>query len=84
MPLFGFLQGGPVSKKYKNGNLTLTDISRARAVVAKAIELYGDVYLPIFIRLNEEYERSKEQAGMISLALSVAKETPFDVRPVKK
>jgi hypothetical protein len=73
-----------MSKKYKNGNITLADISRARTVIAKAIEMYGDVYLPIFIRLNEEYESAKRQDSIISLALRVAKETAFDVRPSKK
>jgi hypothetical protein len=73
-----------MSKKYRNRNITLADISRARTVIAKAIELYGDVYLPIFIRLNEEYESAKRQDNMISLALSIAKETPFNIRPSKK
>lgn len=58
-----------------NDNKPMTEdrIRNAYQISAKLVELYGDVYLPIFERMHKEVELLSQKRGMKELALSVAK-----------
>ena len=41
-------------------------------VIAKVIKLHGDVYLPIFERLQDELEKAEKRKKVIDLANQIA------------
>ena len=59
--------------KRKSREVTLTDLEDGYRKIAILIDLYGDIYLPIFIRLHKEIEAKKEAEKFKALALKVAK-----------
>ncbi len=58
--------------KRKSREVTLADLEDGYRKIAILIDLYGDVYLPIFIRLHKEIEAKKEADKFKLLAMKVA------------
>jgi hypothetical protein len=54
--------------KSTNG-ITKEQLMTCYHLAAKAVSLYGDSYLPVFKRLHEEVEKTKQNEDMKSLAL---------------
>jgi hypothetical protein len=54
--------------------VTIEDLRRGRRIMAGIIAQYGDVYLPIFIRLDKELQQAEENERMKKLALEIAAE----------
>jgi hypothetical protein len=56
----------------KKNVLTIVELKQARKIVAKIVSLYGDHYLPIFIKLNDEVEYFESMDKHKELALKMA------------
>jgi len=52
---------------------TLAELEHAAKVMAKVVVMYGEDYLPIFMRLQREISAGKEAEKMKLLALELAK-----------
>lgn len=53
-------------------SLDLARLEKARKIVAQAIKLHGDAYLPVFIRLDQEIEALKVKDSALNKALLLA------------
>ncbi|GAB1256177.1 hypothetical protein NBRC116494_06790 [Aurantivibrio plasticivorans] len=53
--------------------LTESELKNAYIKAAKIISKYGDIYLPIFERLEQEYQSAKKKSELIKKAISIAK-----------
>lgn len=51
------------------------DLKKAFEVAAKVVAKYGETYLPIFERLEQEYQSRKETKKVLERALTIADET---------
>lgn len=70
--------------KRKSREVTLADLEDGYRKIAILIDRYGDVYLPIFIRLHKEIEAKREAEKFKLLAMKVVNDNaPKDAR-VKK
>jgi len=49
------------------------DLEKAYKLSAKIVELFGDQYLPLFLRLHGEMQKVSSQLDKKNLALEVAK-----------
>jgi hypothetical protein len=52
----------------KESDLTIELLEEASVIMAKIIEIHGDHYLPIFIRIMDEIDKRKEQQAYKELA----------------
>jgi len=52
---------------------TLQELIEARAIAARVVERFGEVYLPGFIRLDREVEARKGEANALEKALRLAR-----------
>jgi len=48
------------------------DLQRAHKLAAEAVVKYGDIYLPLFERLNNELQKQSVSKQIKELALSIA------------
>ncbi|MFL0801420.1 MAG: hypothetical protein K6L80_13290 [Agarilytica sp.] len=53
--------------------LSLEQIKRAYHQAAKIVARYGDKYLPIFERLEKEYQSRKDKVKTLNRAIKIAK-----------
>lgn len=51
------------------------DLKKAFEVAAKVVAKYGETYLPIFERLEQEYQSRQETKKVLERALTIAEET---------
>ncbi|MGI1670406.1 MAG: hypothetical protein K6L74_08795 [Neptuniibacter sp.] len=59
--------------------LSLAQIKRAYHQAAKIVARYGDKYLPIFERLEKEYQSRKDKVKTLNRAIKIAeKHTGFE------
>jgi len=59
--------------------LSLAQIKRAYHQAAKIVARYGDKYLPIFERLEKEYQSRKDKVKTLKRAIKIAeKHTGFE------
>ncbi|GAB1261475.1 hypothetical protein [Aurantivibrio plasticivorans] len=59
--------------------LSLAQIKRAYHQAAKIVARYGDKYLPIFERLEKEYQNRKDKVKTLKRAIKIAeKDTGFE------
>jgi uncharacterized membrane protein YkoI len=59
--------------------LSLAQIKRAYHQAAKIVARYGDKYLPIFERLEKEYQNRKDKVKTLNRAIKIAeKDTGFE------
>lgn len=56
---------------YKPEEITIELLEKARMISAKIVEKYGDAYLPIFIRVQNEIELRKSQQSYKEIALQL-------------
>ncbi|GAB1256146.1 hypothetical protein NBRC116494_06480 [Aurantivibrio plasticivorans] len=60
--------------------LSLAQIKRAYHQAAKIVARYGDKYLPIFERLEKEYQSRKDKVKTLNRAIKIAeKHTGFEL-----
>ncbi len=59
-------------RHYTKEEITLELLEECYYSIARIIEKYGDVYLPLFIRLHNEIEKMKDDNKMKKLALEIA------------
>ncbi|MEM9678878.1 MAG: hypothetical protein AAF901_01030 [Bacteroidota bacterium] len=52
--------------------LSMKELNEDLAIVAKAVELYGNKYLPVFVRFHNEIENHKKQDSFRNIALQMA------------
>lgn len=50
----------------------MKELNEDLAIVAKAVELYGNKYLPVFVRFHNEIENHKKQDSFRNIALQMA------------
>jgi len=55
-----------------NADITIEFLQENYKIIASIIEQYGDIYLPIFIRIHKEVEQRKEYKSFKEIALQVA------------
>lgn len=68
------IKGGGMSDQ-----LSLAQIKRAYHQAAKIVARYGDKYLPIFERLEKEYQSRKDKVKTLKRAIKIAeKYTGFE------
>jgi hypothetical protein len=58
--------------KCKEEDISIEQLMQARKIAAKVVSLYGQKYLPIFTRLNEELKKFDDTKRLIDLALQIA------------
>ena len=64
----------PIRKKRKNlkeEEITMELLQEASVTMAEIVQRYGDMYLPIFIRILKEIEKRKEQQSYKEIALQM-------------
>lgn len=57
-----------------NKIFTYEEVKKIHAIAAKIVAKHGDTYLPLFIRVHEELEKSRLQNDMKAIALKIASE----------
>ena len=72
VPHPGLLMGR--AKKLKNDEITYQDIKDAYIEAAKIVSEYGEVYLPIFERMERELKTAEKKQSAINRAFEIAKE----------
>jgi len=60
---------GPVGTK----NYPLEQLEAALGVAAELVSLYGEIYLPIFNRMEQEVDAARERSLSVSRAILIAK-----------
>lgn len=58
--------------KYDETYISFEQIIEARKIAAKIVSLHGDMYLPLFTRLNDELQKLDERKKIKELALLIA------------
>ena len=58
--------------RYDLKKFTHAEIKKAYWIAAEVVKLYGDTYLPIFLRLHRELKEIDELYQIKTLALSVS------------
>ena len=58
-------------KRLTEGDITMELLKEVSLVMAEIIERYGDIYLPIFIRILKEIEERKNQQSYKEIALQM-------------
>jgi len=53
-------------------NVSDTDLKEAYIRAAKILALHGETYLPIFQRLEQEFNKRKEEAEILDRAIEIA------------
>lgn len=64
-------RGAPMKKEFFDSEEPIRDedIQRAYKIAAKVVAMYGDIYLPIFMRLHNELKKIEEREKIKLLAL---------------
>ncbi len=55
--------------------ITIADLERSLAVLAKVVARYGDVYLPIFQRMEFELAAAQEREAALARARKMANDS---------
>lgn len=63
-----------------HGKNHLARLRKAQQISAKVVELYGDKYLPMFIRFSQELAQCEEYDKAMQAALNVAKQSNFGIQ----
>ena len=53
-------------------HVTFEELARARVQIAQIINTYGEKYLPIFERLDNEYNQRKAQQDLLTKARNIS------------
>ncbi len=59
-------------------DVSLSDLKKAYMQSANIVAIYGERYLPIFERLEKEYENRKQKDDMLTKAISISKSNRID------
>ncbi len=63
-------------KQLTQEDITIELLQEASLVMAEILQQYGDIYLPIFIRVLKEIEKRKHQQSYKEIALQMLADKP--------
>ncbi|WP_303316866.1 hypothetical protein Q4Q34_08660 [Flavivirga abyssicola] len=58
-------------KKLNKDDITMELLQEASLIMAEIVQKYGDIYLPIFIRILKEIEKEKSNQSYKEIALQM-------------